>query len=123
MRFTPLLLVLAACAPFQPGAGVTPDFAATWGCDAGAVAEGAANVAAALETGSNRYIPRPGWNACQLLTQFGAPQKVDQQFAADGVRAASWWYECPECAGGVVHLVSLEYAPAQNQWVVTYVGW
>lgn len=121
-------LFLFGCVVHRPGAGVTPDFARSLGCDPDVIRSRAAALKAALPAGRT-YIPKPGWDACELMAHVGAPQKIDQQ-ATTTTRSMSWWYEYSEG----VHLVTLSFDADKAKllpgglvagcpWIVTYVGW
>lgn len=136
-----LLIGVLACAPYQPGAGVSPDFASSVGCNYKQVMERARVLKARLEDGLT-YTPRVGWDACNLLAHNGKPSRIEYQETAT-TRYASWWYQ----TGGDVGLVTLTLGrtrgrtpnspigcPSQwltncppemssSPWVVTYVGW
>lgn len=113
-----VLFVVSACIPmYQPGQGVTPAFAAQWGCKYEDIMIGAEQYAAQLPAGQV-YIPQVGWNACNLLAHNGRPTRVDHQQTAYG-RSASWWYHAQ--GSSEAHLVSLEYR--DRRWIVDYVGW
>ena len=71
-----------------PGAGVTPEVAAPWGCRADSVAALARSVPKEL-------VPEPGWTACQLLAAHGRPDRVEQVATAGAAAAAYWWWDYP----------------------------
>jgi len=77
-------------------------------------------------TTTERYIPRVGWDACELLACNGAPAKVESQ-ETEHSRSMSWWYYDYDSHGvREAHLVTLRWWPTdggRSPWVVDYVGW
>jgi hypothetical protein len=114
----PLVLVatiLAGCATWTPGRGVSPELADSWGCHYDAVMARAAEV----DTlgASEEWIPRVGYDACEVLARNGSPTQVEWHETASG-QSVSWWYSWPYAG---THLLRLE--AREGQWVVAYVGW
>jgi hypothetical protein len=110
-----------ACTQFRPPTTVPADFAASWGCNAANVESAAAALEAVLESGQ-RYIPQPGWDACDLLAHNGLPTHIDRQSSADGRHAATWWYQCVAEGCDETHMVTLALVEGRG-WIVDYVGW
>lgn len=109
-------MMLAACAKNQPGHRVDPGFAAAWGCDHVDVHERAEYYRADLPTGHS-FVPRVGWDACELMARVGRPRDIDlQQYGA--VTETHWWYPKGDYD---VRLVSLRQGA--GQWTVRYVDW
>jgi len=123
---TILLLALWACswlscAAHRPGARVTRDFAEACGCDFVLVMAEARKLEGGLESATLEYIPRVGWDACEVLAHNGRPTRVDHHESESG-RSMSWWYQ----SDAETHLITLRQHPGRPgacKWVVDYVGW
>lgn len=118
----PLILV-AGCAGGSPA--FDPAFAReTLGCDW----ERASARAESLGEGEGAappFTPRPGWNACVLLSHNGPPDRVEQIEDRDPP-LMNWWYEGAP-GRGVVTLrregCSAGCGPNESPWKVVWAGW
>jgi len=118
LRHSYAILILAGCATFRPGHGVTPDIATQYGCNYDAIVAQTDTLTAGLGGAQYVYIPKVGWDACNLLAHDGAPTRVEHLETQD-VRAQDWWYQDEDNT----HLVTLTWEPKSGRWFVTYVGW
>jgi hypothetical protein len=96
------------------------------GCSGPMVKAKADSLRATL-TSTERFIPRVGWDACELLAHNGAPAKVESQ-ETEHTRSMSWWYYDYDSHGvREAHLVTLRWQPSslggRSPWVIVYVGW
>lgn len=120
------VLSTAACASFRPGSGVSEDFASAYYCSAKNIKARADSLKQQLKA-DEQFIPRVGWNACDLLAHNGVPTRIDRTETGDIV-AQSWWYQAVSDYSSETHLVTLQLAPrgwsgTGSPWIVTYVGW
>lgn len=115
-----LVAVLSGCAamlnPYQPGSRLSPELAERYGCDWAQVVARAETLKEGLELGQN-WIPRVGWDACEVMAHVGGPTDIDYQQTTRG-QSVTWWYHMENTDA---HMVSL--SQEGRGWIVTYVGW
>lgn len=132
---------LARDAYHQRADTATQHWAAGYGCMAPATAPAVRRQTAARQAGVAAVldaVPRVGWDACQVMTLLGEPDRIETQESEGGL-AYTWWYQGPPRYGepaGRAHMVQLTRraagdstgtaaptAAVASPWRVTYVGW
>lgn len=94
----------------HPGAGITPEFASSWNCDAAAIRTAADTM---KQKSQADRIPKASWTACDVMASIGNPDST--AIARNGGETvATWCFR--NYAGAVVRQVLL--VRRDNAWIV-----